>query len=44
MPWPTKHTVRGLVTVVNPGGVVPAPVYNTAQFDGGDIPVHVDEM
>lgn len=44
IPWPTKHTIRGLVTIVTPGGAVPAPVYNTVRFDGGDIPIHIDEM
>jgi hypothetical protein len=44
MPWPTQHTVRGLVQISSPGGAPPGFAYDPVRFDGGDIPVHIDEM
>jgi hypothetical protein len=42
LPWPEVHTIRALITISEPGIVV--PFLKTRDFPGTEIPIHIEEV
>jgi hypothetical protein len=43
LPWPTAHTIRAIVSIQSPGGMLPG-FAREGKFDGGDVPIQIDEV
>jgi hypothetical protein len=44
VPWPTAHTLRGIITVTQPGGFVPGLAFDAQHIDGAEVPIRIDEV